>query len=152
MTFCPFCLVPSPGKCTQCGFKEEHAPTVSPQQLKQMLASSVSFTLVDVREEDEWATARLPGAKHIPLGQLPQRYIEIPQDKPIVAYCHHGIRANHAAAFLLQHNYTAQNLEGGIDRYSIEADSSIARYERHQLAGRAVVCKHEKRDDGIEVC
>lgn len=116
-----------------------------------MIASKQAFTLVDVREPDEHETASIKGAKLIPLGQLQERYIEIPQDKPVITYCHHGIRANHAASFLLQKGFTAQNLEGGIDRYSLEADASVPRYERHQLAGRAVICKHEEREDGITV-
>lgn len=50
-------------------------------------------TFVDVREADEWAEGHIPGAIHIPLGELDQRANEIPADGEIVTYCRSGVRS-----------------------------------------------------------
>jgi rhodanese-related sulfurtransferase/DNA-binding transcriptional ArsR family regulator len=44
-------------------------------------------TLLDVRPEEEWSASHLPGAVHIPLGELPVRLDELPRDHEVIAYC-----------------------------------------------------------------
>mmetsp|Transcript_7078 Transcript_7078/g.5859 ORF Transcript_7078/g.5859 Transcript_7078/m.5859 type:complete len:140 (-) Transcript_7078:80-499(-) len=61
------------------------------------------FTVLDVRNDDEVEKEPpVKGAVHIPLGELPKRVDEIPKDRPVLVYCAHGTRANHAASFLIQ--------------------------------------------------
>ncbi len=48
--------------------------------------SAVEFNLVDVREPSEYEKEHLPGARHIPLGQLPHRIRELNREKPTIAY------------------------------------------------------------------
>lgn len=55
---------------------------------------------VDVREEDEVRAGSVPGAIHIPLGELPHRTEEVPFDRPLVVYCASGQRASSAASIL----------------------------------------------------
>ncbi len=55
---------------------------------------------VDVREPDEYASGHIEGAIHLPLGDLPGRVGEVPQDRPLVVYCAHGERASSAASIL----------------------------------------------------
>jgi rhodanese-related sulfurtransferase len=43
-------------------------------------------TLIDVRTPEEFAAGHLPGARNIPVEELPRRLTEIPRDKPVVAY------------------------------------------------------------------
>ncbi len=45
-----------------------------------------SYTLLDVRQEREYAKERIPGAKLIPLPQLPDRLGEIDREKPVIVY------------------------------------------------------------------
>ncbi len=71
--------------------------------------------IVDVREPAEWQEARIPGAKHIPLGQLPDRQEEVPQDRTVIVQCHSGARSATACAHLLQQGREeVYNLAGGI--------------------------------------
>ena len=75
--------------------------------------------LLDVREADELATASIPGATWIPMGELPARIGELPRDKPIVCMCHHGGRSERVAQFLAAERLSdAVNLDGGIDAWS----------------------------------
>ena len=56
--------------------------------------------LLDVREDDEWAAGHVPGATHVPLGQLGARTAEVPRDQQIYVICRSGIRSARAAQAL----------------------------------------------------
>ncbi len=45
-----------------------------------------SYTLLDVRQPGEYETARIPGARLIPIGELPDRIGELDPEKPLIAY------------------------------------------------------------------
>ena len=49
--------------------------------------------LIDVREPHEYQICRIPGAKLIPLGELPKRVNELDHDAEIVAHCKSGVRS-----------------------------------------------------------
>lgn len=75
------------------------------------------YTIVDVREPGEHAAAHIPGAHLIPLGELRDRWDEIPRDKPIVVHCAAGQRAYYACRFLRQRGVPCRNLSGGLRVY-----------------------------------
>lgn len=70
--------------------------------------------LLDVREPDEWAAGRIPGALHIPMGELNERQAEIPDDRLIVVVCRSGNRSGVVTGALERAGYRAENLEGGM--------------------------------------
>ncbi|MBW2615435.1 MAG: rhodanese-like domain-containing protein [Deltaproteobacteria bacterium] len=45
-----------------------------------------TFTLLDVRQPKEYEKARIPGAKLVPLPELPARLEELDPEKPVIAY------------------------------------------------------------------
>jgi NADPH-dependent 2,4-dienoyl-CoA reductase/sulfur reductase-like enzyme/peroxiredoxin family protein/TusA-related sulfurtransferase/rhodanese-related sulfurtransferase len=61
--------------------------------------------LLDVREEVELMAFSVPGAKHIPLGQLRSRLSELDRRKEVVVFCAIGVRAYNAARILAQHGF-----------------------------------------------
>lgn len=69
--------------------------------------------LVDVREDDEYAEARVPGAQHIPLGQLPERVAEVPTDGTVYVICGSGPRSAKAVEYLRGAGIDAVNVAGG---------------------------------------
>lgn len=71
------------------------------------------WTIVDVRERDEYETGHIPGALHIPLGALRERLAEIPTDKSIATYCGVGQRSYYANRILGQRGLEPYNLAGG---------------------------------------
>jgi rhodanese-related sulfurtransferase len=73
-----------------------------------------ALTLLDVREPQEWAEGRIAGAVHIPLGELPTRWQELPASKPVAVICRSGARSARATAFLHGQGVDAQNVEGGM--------------------------------------
>ena len=85
---------------------------------------------IDVREPWEFQTARIAGSVLMPMGDVPARaHPELDPDERIVVLCHHGQCSMNVAAWLRNQGFEqAQSLAGGIDAWSAEVDSSIARY------------------------
>ncbi len=85
--------------------------------------------LVDVREPREWAYCRIEGATHAPLSRFLAHVQEIDPERPVVLYCHTGVRSVYAAAFLQQQGFgEVYSLAGGIDAWSREVDPAVPRY------------------------
>ena len=70
--------------------------------------------LVDVREPQEVAEGMIPGAVHIPLGQLPDRLGELDLARPIIAICRSGNRSGQATAILTSAGFATENMAGGM--------------------------------------
>ncbi len=86
--------------------------------------------LLDVREQWELASASLPGAINIPMGEITSRaHAELDPDQPIVVLCHHGARSLSVTMWLRNQGFEhAQSLAGGIDEWSRTIDPKIPRY------------------------
>lgn len=74
---------------------------------------SEGAVMVDVREAEERAQARIPDSLWVPLSQLPQRFEELPR-RPLVMHCAGGARSHQAAKFLQQKGFHAANLMHGL--------------------------------------
>lgn len=103
---------------------------ISPEDLKARLDKDEPVTLVDVRQPWEYETAHLPNSILIPLGELPQRTQEVPENRGlVVVYCHHGVRSLSGAAILEAAGFEqVASLAGGTDRWSQHIDPSLPRY------------------------
>jgi rhodanese-related sulfurtransferase len=97
------------------------------EDVKRKLDAGESFHLVDVREESEFAQARLPGAIHLGKGVI-ERDVEeaIPEaDAEIILYCGGGYRSALAAQNLQRMGYAnVISMDGGFRGWS-EAGYSI---------------------------
>jgi molybdopterin/thiamine biosynthesis adenylyltransferase/rhodanese-related sulfurtransferase len=113
-----------------CGARDQDAiPTMSAHELKRKMDAHEPFELVDVREPFEYEIARIDGAKLIPLGEIAERANELQRERPIVVHCHTGRRSAEAVRLLQQRGFAnVYNLEGGIDAWSEQIDSSVPRY------------------------
>lgn len=85
--------------------------------------------LLDVREPREFDYCRIEGSVSIPLGQIAVRAGELPDDRDIVAICHHGARSMQAAMFLKQsRGLDVINLQGGVAAWADQVEPSMKRY------------------------
>lgn len=104
---------------------------ISVSQLADLRQANEDFILLDVRELDEYETAKIEGSRLLPMGELQSRMSELlpRREDHIVVHCHHGGRSMHVVQALRQAGFSrAQNLAGGIDQWSIQVDSEVPRY------------------------
>ena len=93
---------------------------VTPLQASGMVAEQQAI-IIDVREQDEWDDQHIPGAVHIPLGEVQNRIDEIVAYKgqPIIMQCRSGRRSATAAGILEEAGFQdVSNLSGGIIAWS----------------------------------
>jgi hydroxyacylglutathione hydrolase len=79
--------------------KSQSLPLITAEELAQRMSRN-GLTVLDVRGRSEYLEQHIRGARHIPLGYLPQRINELPQDKLIVTQCATGYRSQIAASIL----------------------------------------------------
>ena len=86
--------------------------------------------LIDVREDWEYATAKVNGSQLMPMGDVPTRaHQELDPDDRLLILCHHGARSLSVTNWLRQQGFeAAQSVAGGIDAWAYEVDPSIPRY------------------------
>jgi adenylyltransferase/sulfurtransferase len=105
----------------------DHQMTVA--ELKARIDAGTALLVLDVREAFEVAICRIPGARHIPLGELPRRLSELDPAADIVVHCKSGGRSARAVSMLREHGFgRTVNLTGGILRWINEIDPSLPRY------------------------
>jgi len=130
ISLAPFCLAQTSGQSphpSNSGFTAlvDDAKTrikeMNVDQLKALEASGEKFTLIDVREDNEWDAGHATGAVHLSKGVI-EREIEKAaprKDAKLVLYCGGGSRSALATDSLMKMGYTnAFSLVGGLGAYS----------------------------------
>jgi rhodanese-related sulfurtransferase len=88
--------------------------TLSPKSAHELCRKG-EICLVDVREANEWAQMRVPGAILMSLSSLESRLSNLPKDKPVVFYCLSGKRSQKALDICRSHGLPHDTqIEGGI--------------------------------------
>lgn len=105
------------------------ATEIAPAELAMRLARGEPLALLDVREEWEHRIGHIEGARLVPMGRVPSAHAELPRERVLVVYCHHGTRSAMVADYLRTAGFPhVLNLAGGIDRWSVEVDPGVPRY------------------------
>jgi sulfur-carrier protein adenylyltransferase/sulfurtransferase len=103
--------------------------TITATELKALQDRGEPIYLVDVREPAEWEIVRLTDAVLIPKGELAGKLSELPQDRPVIAYCKTGIRSAEALALLKNAGFAdAKHLQGGISAWATQVDKTQPLY------------------------
>lgn len=89
---------------------------ITADELRSRLENGEGLLLLDVREAEELAQLPgIPGALHIPMGDVPGRTHEIDPDAEIVVLCARGQRSASVAKFLRERDFErARSLAGGL--------------------------------------
>jgi len=101
------------------------------QDVAALRASGRLPLLLDCREPDEHAIARIEGAVLIPMQTIPERLPDLEPQRAgrIVVHCHHGVRSLRVVRFLRDRGFAgARSMAGGIDAWSLEIDPATPRY------------------------
>lgn len=88
--------------------------TMTTQQVQELVESNQPTNLIDVRETNEVAAGKIPGAINIPLGLLEFRMSELDKSTEYIMVCRSGGRSGQATRFLENQGYTVTNMDGGM--------------------------------------
>lgn len=103
-------------------------PELTPAEVVALQAKQ-QLLLLDVRQPEELDLARVPGALHIPMNEIPARLGELAADAPLAVLCHHGSRSLMVVRFLERNGFTQVfNVSGGIEAWSRTVDPAIPLY------------------------
>ena len=85
--------------------------------------------LLDVREPHEFEICHIPNSHLMPMQSIPSRLEQLPKDTAIITICHHGMRSQQVAQFLLQNGFKdITNLIGGVNAWAADVDRSMPTY------------------------
>ncbi len=88
--------------------------TIEPQEVNSLMNEGNQLNIIDVRENDEVAQGMIPGAKHIPLGEVQNRLNELDLTKEYIMVCRSGKRSEKACNMLIANNFNVINMTGGM--------------------------------------
>lgn len=87
---------------------------ITAKDVEELLQEGKQLNIVDVREADEVAAGKIPGAIHIPLGLLEFRMHELDKSKEYILVCRSGGRSGRACQFLDSYGFNIINMAGGM--------------------------------------
>lgn len=87
---------------------------ITANELEKKLNGSEKVNIIDVREEEEVVMGKIPEAKHIPLGEIPNKLDELNMSEHYYIVCRSGGRSGRACEFLIQHDFNVTNVSGGM--------------------------------------
>ena len=95
--------------------RRDELEPVTLKDLRRLIRAGV-VTVVDVRPQDEFESAHIPGARSIPVAELKRRLNEIPKRKEVIAYCRgaYCVYSVEAVEILRKHGYRARRAEEGL--------------------------------------
>ena len=109
---------------------QQPMPEITATELKQRMDQGDDLQIIDVREANEVAVAKLPDSVHIPLAQVVNRMSEIDPNRETVVHCKMGGRSAKAIEALQRSGFSGKllNLKGGITAWSNDVDPSVPKY------------------------
>mgnify|MGYP000942063212 CR=1 FL=1 len=87
---------------------------ITATEVQNLLESGKKLNLVDVRETEEVAEGKIPGAVNIPLGLIQFKLNELDKNKEYILVCRSGGRSGMATQFLEGQGYNVTNMVGGM--------------------------------------
>ena len=87
---------------------------------RQVFARLDDAQIVDVRETEELAEGMIPGARHIPLGKIPESHGALDSTRPVILVCRSGRRSASAAEHLAAAGFDAHTMTGGMLEWAVQ--------------------------------
>ncbi|UJF35669.1 rhodanese-like domain-containing protein [Paenibacillus hexagrammi] len=89
-----------------------------PEEVLERMKRKEDIVILDVREPEEWESGHIPGAKHIPLGQIAKALNELDPKQETIVVCRSGNRSGQACDFLSSMGFHVINMPGGMSKWS----------------------------------
>jgi rhodanese-related sulfurtransferase len=98
----------------------KYSKEIQPDEVKERLARDGKLLIIDVREPEEWAVGHIPGARHIPLASIMNRYRELERSASYIVVCRSGNRSGLACELLEGLGFHVTNMLGGMSNWTGE--------------------------------
>jgi thiosulfate sulfurtransferase len=73
---------------------------------------------VDIRDQDSYQAAHIPGALHLQDSNLQQFVQNTDKEKPLVVYCYHGNSSLGAVAYFIENGFkNVASMSGGFEAW-----------------------------------
>ncbi|WP_417168760.1 rhodanese-like domain-containing protein [Terrihalobacillus insolitus] len=95
---------------------------VKPFDIARRLKNDENLNIIDVREDNEVETGKIPGAKHIPLGEILTRLDELDKEKEYIMVCRSGNRSSLASEWLTEKGFKVKNMVGGMSNWESDME------------------------------
>jgi len=98
-----------------CSAFDSGVAVVTQQELLKQMAAKEDILILDVRTTGEFSSGHIPGAFHLDHREIESRLKEIEayRDRPVIVYCHSGVRAGMVESYLVEQQFTqVMHLEG----------------------------------------
>ncbi|MGD6965790.1 rhodanese-like domain-containing protein [Rossellomorea vietnamensis] len=87
---------------------------ITPREVETIVHEGKPANIIDVRETNEVAEGKIPGAVNIPLGLVEFRMNELDKSQEYIMVCRSGGRSGRACQFLENQGYKVINMNGGM--------------------------------------
>lgn len=94
--------------------------SISVDQLKEKVLDANPVNIVDVRTDEETALGIIPGAKTIPMDQIPDNLNQFKKDETYYIICAAGMRSAKVVKYLEDQGIHAVNVESGMNEWGNE--------------------------------
>ncbi len=99
---------------------------LSVAQLRQLLLSDISVTMIDIRDEGSFASGNIPGSVSLIEFGVDTFVREASKSLPLVVVCYHGNSSQSAAKYMVEQGFTeVYSLDGGYTAWAAEPDPTI---------------------------
>ncbi len=88
--------------------------SITAKEVENLLKEGKKLDIIDVREVEEVAAGKIPGAVNIPLGLIEFRMNELDKSKEYIMVCRSGGRSGRATQFLDMQGFNVINMTGGM--------------------------------------
>ena len=106
-----------------------NVPEITVTEVHTMQKKGDPFTLLDIREKWENDLVTIEGSQFVTMEEVPSKLAEFEQYKPMVIYCHTGVRSAAVAAYLLNQGFLdVKSMVGGIHAWALQVDPTLPTY------------------------
>ena len=103
--------------------------SISVHTLKTMIDNSETFTLLDVREPEEFEICHIKGSILVPLSEIEEHLPDFDTEKNYVVHCKSGQRSLKAIQTMKDMGFTSmKNLNGGIMDWATSIEPTMEKY------------------------
>ena len=106
-----------------------NVPEITVTEVHAMREKGDPFTLLDIREQWENDLVTIDGSHFVAMEEVPSKLSDFDTDKPMVIYCHTGVRSAAVTSYFLEQGFLdVKSMTGGIHAWALQIDTTLPIY------------------------